>query len=1069
MLRSPKNPLPKAAHLFALALAAAGIYSIPTQAAPKPPKRTIEFNRDVRSIVTKCFTCHGHDPKNVMANLHLDIRESAISTLKDGKRAIVPGHPEESELIRRIYATGDDQMPPKSSNKFLSEEEKQTLKKWIEEGAEYKPHWAFVTPIRYPLPKVQHKNWPRNGIDNFILAKLEENNLAPSPQADKYTLIRRVTLDLTGLPPTPEEITNFVNDKSPNAYEKVVDRLLASPRYGERMAMDWMDYARYADSNGYQADYERYQWRWRDWVINAFNQNMPYDQFTIKQLAGDLLPSATRDDIIATGFNRNHRINTEGGVIAEEWRVETLVDRVETTSETWLGLTAGCARCHDHKYDPISQKEFYQLCAYFNNVPESGSGVELPVNHPPLIQAPYPDQAAQLENYDKEIAKLQKTLDAHLPKEEVVDWQLPEPPPVPTNGLVGHWQLGEHPALILPTANGNSDSRPSPLASSLQEPKAVGQVSQAVGRRSGAILTGDAGYIDLGNIGDFEKDHPFSYGAWVFPVDDTYGVAMSRMNSAKDYQGWDFGVAQYRPIAHIISDWPRNAIKVNSKVKIPQAQWSHVFITYDGSGKAEGVTMYINGKQVDKENEQNTLTGSIRNDVHARIGRRVDSDFFSGRVDDPVLYDRVLTADEVKTIADVHPAYMLIKVPPNKRTVTQSQTLKHLWAYEKDPEYKSAYDELQGVQKKREDLAMKVPTVMVMKEMDQPRNAYILIRGQYNKHGAQVYADIPSVFKTKDSQSALPNRLGLAKWIVNPNNPLTARVAVNRMWERLFGTGIVATIEDFGTGAEFPSHPELLDWLATEFVRLKWDQKAMWKELVMSATYRQSSVITPELERKDPNNRLLARGPRYRLPGEVIRDQALFASGLLTEKLGGPSVRPYQPDGTWDELNVYGNLRNYKHDTGPNLHRRSLYTIWKRTAPPPNMILFDVPAREVCRVVRPRTDTPLQALDLMNDVTYLEAARALAQRMLHVVGEKPRLQFAFMSVLRRNPTDDELRILQSGVEKRLAYFEKEPEKAKKLISQGDLPVDSKFTPAQIAAYTMAASTILNLDETINKE
>ena len=1051
-----------AARAISLCLAALGVYSMSSSlAATAPPKKAIEFNRDIRPIITKCFACHGHDPKAVMADLHLDKRDSATSPLKDGKIAIVPFHPEKSELMRRIYATDGDQMPPPSSNKFLSDEERSLLKQWILEGAEYKEHWGFVPPVRPPLPPVKLKSWPKNAIDTFVLAKLEENGLQPSPQADRYTLIRRVSLDLTGIPPTPAEIEAFVNDPSPNAYEKVVDRLLASPRYGERMAMDWMDYARYADSNGYQADWERYQWRWRDWVINAFNKNMPYDEFTVDQLAGDLLPHPTLDQIIATGFNRNHRINTEGGVVAEEWRVESLVDRVETTSETWLGLTAGCARCHDHKYDPISQKEFYSLCAYFNNVPESGTGVEMPVNHPPLIKAPDPNQRQELAQYDALIAKLQGTLDErkrvdfHGGSDPLAAWKLPSPPATPLAGLIGRYKLGEHPSL---------------LEGSGPQPKAMGSVDTNVGRSTGAVVTSDSGFVDLGNVGDFEKDHPFSWGAWVFPSDENYGTVFSRMESAKAYRGWDFSIQDRRIAAHLIHDWPKDAVKVYSAGKIPLKQWSQVVITYDGSGKASGISIYINGRRAQTQPDVDALTGSIRVGVNARIGRRVDSDFFNGRVDDAVLYDRKLEDGEVQALASVHPAKTLLALAPSKRTVSEQDELHHLWAYENDPSYKDAFDQLKMVQREREALNDKIPTVMVMQEMEQPRNAYLLIRGQYNKHGDRVTAGIPKAFPPLPD-GAPNNRLGLAKWIVSPSNPLTARVAVNRMWERLFGTGIVATIEDFGTRAEFPSHPELLDWLATEFVRLNWNQKALWKEMVMSATYRQSSAVSAVLLKKDPNNRLLARGPRFRLPGEVIRDQALAASGLLVEQIGGPSVRPYQPDGIWDEVNVYGNLRNYKHDAGPGLHRRSLYTIWKRTAAPPNMTLFDVPSRETCRVVRARTDTPLQALDLLNDVTYLEAARVLAQKMIKQGGPdaKSRLDFAFLRVLGRPASVSELQILETGLERRLEYYQRQPEKAKKLISQGDYPNDPNLSPAEIAAYTLAASTILNLDEAVTKE
>ncbi len=1013
-------------------------------------RKTVEFNRDIRPILSKCLACHGQDPKAIQAGLQLNIRAKAIAKLGNGDRAIVPFHPEKSALVERVFAKDDaERMPPTYSNKTLSLEERNLLKRWIAEGAEYKEHWAFVPPARPPLPKV-HLNWTKNAIDTFVLAKLEENGLRPSPLADRRTLIRRVSLDLTGLPPAPQEVAAFVKDKSPNAYEKVVDRLLKSPRYGERMAMDWMDYARYADSNGYQADWERFQWRWRDWVINAFNNNMPYDQFTVEQLAGDLLPNATLEQRIATGFNRNHRINTEGGVVAEEWRVEAIIDRVETTSAVWLGLTAGCARCHDHKYDPLSQKEFYGLFAYFNNVPESGTGEERPVNHPPVLKAPYPEQLVLGKKFDSELAILHSQMKALLALNATSsrNWRLPEPAPAPLDGLVARYDV----------------------SASAKDPALVrGHPKFDPGRSAGAIRTGEQDYLDLGNVGDFDSGDSFSYGAWINPENGN-GAPISRMDPKNAYRGWDMFLAGGRVSAHLIDQWPDNALKVISKKMLPNGEWSHVFVTYDGSKKPEGLKIYLNGKPLETEIETNKLTGTLRTKVTAKIGRRTDMDQFAGLVDDPMIYRRALGPEEVARLADVHPARRLLSVPPENRTKLQQTTLDHLWSREHDPAFRKLDDRNASLTAKKAQLEENISTVMVMAEMDPPRNCFVLVRGQYDKHGSRVEAGVPA------SLPPLPkgvpnNRLGLAKWIVSPQNPLTARVTVNRMWERLFGNGIVSTVEDFGTRAEFPSHPELLDWLATEFVRLKWDQKAIWKEMVMSATYRQRSDVSAKMAKLDPQNRLLARGPRFRLTGETLRDQALAAGGLLVHKIGGPSVRPYQPEGIWDEVNVYGNLRNYKHDEGPGLHRRSLYTIWKRTAAPPDMTLFDVPSREACRVRRARTDTPLQALAMLNDVTYLEAARALAQRMLKEGGPTAvqRLRFAFGVLLSREPTPVELGILKASVARRLAHYAADRAGAEKLLKQGDLPNDPTLDHAELAAYTVVASTILNLDEVLNKE
>lgn len=1028
-------------------LAAGALWATPHSNAPK----RIDFNRDIRPILAeKCFKCHGQDPKAVQAGLNLSDPQVATQPLKDRKVAIVPGQPDKSELISRINAKDpDDVMPPPDTHKTLSESDKATLRQWIAEGAEYKQHWAFVPPVRPPLPAVQHKTWPKNEIDRFILAKQEEEGLQPSPQADKATLIRRVSLDLTGLPPTPKELDDFLKDASPNAYEKVVDRLLASPRYGERMAMDWLDGARYADSNGYQADFERYQYRWRDWVINALNANMPFDEFTVEQIAGDMLPNATLDQKIASGFNRNHRINTEGGVIAEEWRVETVIDRVETTSTVWLGLTAGCARCHDHKYDPIKQRDFYGLFAYFNNVPESGTGEERPVNHPPLLKAPYPAQAEQLATLTSAVKALDGQVDTFLKRHEAEaqSWKPKEaawPAPL-TASMIGRW-------TFVPGTG-----------------TAYGKPTFAMGRSTGAVVTNMDSYLDLGNKGNFDKSDAFSYGAWIYP-EDSVGSPFARMDTTKDYRGWDLFMDGGVVMVHLINKWPENALKVFTKMRIPLKKWTHVFVTYDGSAKPSGLKIYINGKPAELGTEKDALTGTIKTDVHLTVGRRTGDNSFKGQIDDLTLFSSVVKPEQIAQMANVSPAKPFATIPIEKRTPDQKQAITQEWGLESDPAFGRLIHQRDAASKNLESLDSQIPNLMVMEEMPKPRDAFVLIRGQYDKHGEKVGPAIPA-FLPPMPKDAPNNRLGLARWIASPENPLTARVAVNRLWAMLFGTGIVATTEDFGTRADFPSHPELLDWLATEFVRLKWNLKAMLKEMVMSATYMQSSSITADRLEKDPQNRLLSHGPRFRLQAEVIRDQALAASGLLKEKIGGPSVRPYQPEGIWDETNFYGNLRNYKHDTDSGLYRRSLYTIWKRTAAPPNMTLFDAATRETCRVRRARTDTPLQALTLLNDVTYLEAARVLAQRALKEGGATPesRLAYAFRLVLCREPSEQEVQILEQGIQKRIAKYEADPKSAQELIKVGDAPIDPKIDPAELAAYTVAASTILNLDEAITKE
>lgn len=1016
----------------------------------------IDYNRDIRPILSnKCFNCHGQDPKSVAADLVLNRRETATADLGGGVHAIVPGKPEESEMMKRITAPEGERMPPASTKKTLTQEEIAILERWIKEGAEYKEHWAFVPPVRVAPPAVQNKAWPKNEIDRFILAKQEESGLKPSAEAPKATLLRRASLDITGLPPTPEEIAAFEADKSKNAYEKQLDRLLASPRYGERMAMDWLDAARYADSNGYQADFERYQWRWRDWVIDAFNKNKPFDKFTVEQLAGDMLPNATLDQKIATGFNRNHRINTEGGVIAEEWRVETVIDRVETTSTVWLGLTSGCARCHDHKYDPISMKSFYGMYAYFNNVPESGTGVESPVNHPPFIPAPTPEQQKEIAAKVASIRELEAKLSTRLaknvagPKTWVLDTSRPKSL---SDQIVARYELGGTPKAI---------------EGSAPQPAVVGEGKHGDSRSSGSIRTDDKNYVELNGVENFDGTKPFSVAAWIRPERDN-GVPIGRMEMAPRYRGWNLYVREQTIMIQIISDWAiQNAIEVRTKSKVPIGDWSHVAMSYDGSGKGEGVRVYINGVKADVDITVNNLKGTTSTEapVTTKIGRRTQGEFYFGLVDDLNLYSRAIQPEEAAWLAGQNAAKTLLGIPEKSRTADQQKELVRLWSLEKDPEFATLTKQLEATKTEKTKIESQVTSVMVMEEMPKPREAHILERGQYDKLGEKVEPAIPDVFGEKPK-----NRLELAEWIASAQNPLTARVAVNRLWERLFGMGIVETSEDFGTRASFPSHPELLDWLATEYVRLGWDTKAMMKEIMMSATYRQSSAWREDITAVDPTNRLLARGPRFRMTAEEIRDQAIYVAGLLVEQQGGPSVYPYQPDGVWDDLNVYGNLRNYKHALGPGLYRRSLYTIWKRTAAPPAMTLFDAPSREICRVRRARTNTPLQALALLNDETYVEAARRLAEReMLANTTDEARIQGIFRRVLGRKPDADESRILAASLLTFRERFAKEPESVEPLLEMGVMPYSKKVDKKDLAAYTTLASTILNLDEAITKE
>ena len=1000
--------------------------------APLPAN--VQYNRDIRPIFSDtCFKCHGFDAAKRKKNLRLDTTAGAFGELKSGGTPIVRGHPEKSEAYLRITSGDEDEvMPPSDSGLKITPRQKKLIEKWIQQGAEYQAHWAFIPPARPELPGTKDARWPRNGIDHFVLAKLEQEGLSPSKEADKPTLIRRASLDLTGLPPSPEEVRAFMEDGSANAYEKVVDRLLASPRYGERMAMQWLDGARYADSNGYQADYERFMWRWRDWVITAFNRNQPFDQFTIDQLAGDLLPNATMDQKIATGFNRNHRINTEGGIIPEEWRVETVIDRVETTSAVWLGLTMGCCRCHDHKYDPITQKEFYQFFAFFNNnAMESGTGVERAENHPPLLRVPDAEQRVKTEKLEvafvaaqKAVAEKEKSLPqlqaawetSVLEKKPGVAWMVGDVTKMESTGKATLTKQPDQ-SILVTGANPDTDSYTIEFATSFKEISAI----KLEALSGGGLPAGGPGRSSGGN---------FVMTDIAVTAD---GKPVKLVKATADYSQPDW------PVANAIDQDAKSGWAVYPKVNEPH------FAVF-------------------------SFEQPIRSSEPLKLSVRLD--FASVHLQHQLGQFRLLATDSsAPHEAGIPSAFAsILKTPGDKRTVKEKVDLAAYFRANHSSEVLSADRELKKAVAERDTFAQLIPTVMVMEESPQPRDAFLLIRGQYDKRGEKVTASTPAALPPMPA-GAVANRLGLARWIVDPKNPLTARVAVNRFWERFFGVGLVKSSENFGSQADWPSHPELLDWMATEFVRVGWDMKAIQKTIVMSAAYRQSSAVTSALVERDSENRLMARGPRFRVQAEVVRDQALSIAGLLNEKVGGPSVRPYQPEGIWDEINVYGNLRNYKHDTNGDQYRRSLYTIWKRTSAPPSMTLFDAPGREICVVRRSRTNTPLQALALLNDETYVEASRKLAEKMIVEGGAtaEARIAYGFRRATAREPDGHELKVLKVGLEQRLLKYRQHVESAKALVSIGDSKSAAGIDPAELAAYATTASVILNLDETITKE
>ena len=1022
----------------------------------------VEFNRQIRPILSdRCFACHGPDAANRKAGLRLDTESGVLATQADNRRAVVPGQPDSSELVRRI-SSGNPvlRMPPEYlGHAKLTDSEISLFRRWIEEGAKWQRHWSFLPPQRPAEPDVKDSAWPRNPLDRFVLGRLEREGLHPSPEAGRPTLIRRVSLDLTGLPPTPEEVDAFVADRSRQAYEKVVDRLLASPNYAERMAIRWLEAARYADTNGYQSDGARDMWRWRDWVIDAFQRNMPFDRFTVEQIAGDLLPGAALSQKIASGFHRNHRTNAEGGIVEEEFRVEYVADRVETTSTVWLGLTLGCARCHDHKYDPFKQKEFYRLFAFFNNVPERGLVYNFG-NEEPFVKAPTPENERRLAELDKNVAeagqrwaalrqklgKAQAAWEKKLRQGGSLQWTVPD-------GQIAYFSL-DGPAKIdgCETSGSIADCQ-LPL-----EPGKIGQARHFDGQR----------FVDAGDVAQFSYMDPFTLAAWIYP-ESPDGAIVSRTEDYLEGEGYALYLMNGKLHLNITRRYTDISLRLETADALPLNRWQHVAVTYDGHRKGKGVGIYVDGQPRETRILFDELTYPYGPKEPFRIGAGGGAKYrFRGLIDDVRVYKIALTAEQAGTLPLLETMNEVAAVPPARRTPAQSSKLSLCFLDKFAPgEIRRARQALSDAREERHKYEESIPTVMVMAEREIPRDTFVLKRGAYDAHGEKVTPGVPEILPPLPA-GAPANRLGLARWLVDRSNPLTARVTVNRYWQMLFGTGLVKTAEDFGSQGEWPLHPELLDWLAVEFMDSGWNVKGILKTIVTSATYRQSSRLTPELLQKDPDNRLLARATRMRLPAEMIRDQALAASGLLVEKLGGPSVKPYQPPGLWQEL---AGGKGYVADKGEGLYRRSLYTYWKRTVSPPSMINFDSPTRETCTVRETRTNTPLQALDLMNDVIFVEAARKLAERMIREGGRTPaeRVARGYRLVLGREPEPGERKVVSDLLARFQRRFASERDSADEFLKQGESARDKSIAPADLAAFTGVASLILNLDEAVTRE
>jgi hypothetical protein len=1019
-----------------------------------PPERSIDFNRDVRPILSdRCFSCHGPDAETRQAGLRLDERAAAVTALASGAIAVVPGAPDRSEALARIGSTDPDVvMPPPRIKKPLSPAEAGILRRWIAEGAEYRGHWAFERVERPAIPEVGAAAWPRTPIDRFILARLERERLAPNAEEDRHTLARRLSLDLLGLPPDPAAVDAFVDDTAPDAYDRYVDALLASPHFGERMSLEWLDAARYADSSGYQVDSSRRNWPWRDWVIKAYNDNLPFDRFTIEQLAGDMLERPTRDQIVATGFNRNHRLNGEGGIIAEEWRVETVIDRVETTGQTWMGLSVGCSRCHDHKYDPLSQQEFYRLFAVFNNVPESGTNAGNQHldggNIDPVELLPSPEQERELARLESAIADAK----AALGKEQTgIDQRLAE------------WETLVRPALAAAQQSAWEPCEPLELRSA----------GGATFRRAEDGTWFVEGQLPPRDTYEFKT---------LVPANRLGGLRIELLPDQSLGGGGGFGragngnVVVTRIEAEIETSAAAGPIPVEltrAEASYEQSGWPAKAVL-DRTPNASG-GWAIDGNDPSKREPRRIAVFPTRPVVvpeNARLVVRIRQDAFDGHAfgrfrlflsdDEPGM----LGVEGVNLPAAVREA---LTVAASDRSPQQTSTIDQFYREKVDGPIRMAEAAHAAATKSLEAFRASLDSVMVMRE-GPAREAFVLIRGEYDRRGERVEPGLPA-FLPPLPAGAKADRLALARWLVSRDHPLTSRVWVNRMWERLFGVGLVRTSENLGSQAEYPSHPELLDWLAAEFMESGWDMKRFIKLTVTSAVYRQAATTTAEKLAVDPANRLLARAPRIRLPGEVVRDSALAAAGLLVPTVGGPSVRPWMPAGVWDETSKYGDLRGYTPDAGPGRHRRTMYTIWKRTAAPPTMLLFDAPNRETCVVRRSRTNTPLQALSLLNEPTFMEAAQGLARRMIAEGGDTPadRIAHGFRLSFGRRPAAEELAVLVDGVAADHAHFDRAPDAAEKLLPAGGIAAPEGVAPAEFAAYVLAANVIINLDEFVTRD
>ena len=1038
-----------------------------------PADGKISFNNQIQPILSEnCYACHGPDSSGRKPKKHplrLDRETFAFEPRDDGKPVIIKGDPGASELVRRIRAKDDDRMPPASQEKSLKPEQIALIEKWIEQGAKYEKHWSLIPPKRPPVP-AEGASWAANPIDRFVAHKLSENGLQPNPEGQKARLYRRLHFDLTGLPPSAAELERFMKDKSRKAYEREADRLLASDASAEHFARLWLDAVRYGDTQGIHLDYARSLWPYRDWVISALKQNMPFNQFTVEQLAGDMLPAATLDDKNASGYNRLLPTTSEGGAIPDEYAAIYAKDRVDTTTAVWLGMTMGCATCHDHKFDPITTRDFYSMTAFFrNNISpalEGGAGT-IPE---PYLFAPRREDLPRWDALEERAAAVRKSMmERKSAAGPAFNRWLAESSKKPAPSSIDVLPVG-----YLPLTETNGPFRGVAQGAGVEwaggNERRSGPFGQAPLLTSGEPVKNADPTID--------RKGRASYGAFIYLEGTPSGSVLSRMNTAEGYRGWDIFLSGGKPAVHIIDQYPAKALKVSAKEPLKSGRWHHIMAVFDGTKEgSDAIALYVDGMKEDVEVNNNTLGTNIATSVPFRLGGRTDHEkpvemINGGKVflQDFRFYNEALTAVEVARLASGGMVAARVADRNDKEAAAETNALFGLFLAAFDKPSQSLGAQLARLEDEEKPIRQRGATTLVMEEKKESKpTAHILIRGSYSSLGEQVSAATPPALPPMGPD--MPNnRLGLARWMVSRENPLTARVTVNRLWSYLFGTGIVETTEDFGVMGARPSNQDLLDWLAVEFTDSGWDFRHMVKTMVMSATYRQSEKVSPEKLEKDPLNRMLSRGPHIRLDAEEIRDQALAASGLLVPIVGGPPVKPYQPEGVWETVAMpESDTRFYKQDTGPSLYRRSMYTYWKRTAPPPSMEVLDAPTREVFCTRRERTDTPLQALVTMNDPQFVEAARALAVRAVDSSRDfDTRLDNITLPLLSRRLSPDERFFVHQLQEHAMQDFEQNPKDAVALLGVGESESGRKLAPAELAAWTMAASEIMNLDESLTK-